>query len=120
MKKLIAVIPLFIILAGCNQAAAPGDPSEITARSAEWNAALNAKDIDALAALYTDDARMMPPNAVMTVGVDGVRAAFGGMIDAGVVLGLGWGTLSLAWCIHRAWGGADYSPEVPLPETPGG
>ena len=84
MKKLIAVIPLFIILAGCNQAAAPGDPSEITARSAQWNAALNAKDIDALAALYTDDARMMPPNAVMTVGTDGVRAAFGGMIDAGV------------------------------------
>jgi ketosteroid isomerase-like protein len=84
MKKLIAVIPLFIIIAGCNQAAAPGDPSEITARSAEWNAALNAKDIDAVAALYTDDARVMPPNAAMTVGIDGVRAAFGGMIDAGV------------------------------------
>jgi ketosteroid isomerase-like protein len=84
MNKLIKLIPLFIVLVGCNQAAAPGDPSEITARSAEWNAAMNAKDIDALAALYTDDARMMPPNAVMTVGTDGVRAAFGGMIDAGV------------------------------------
>ena len=84
MKKLITVIPLFIILVGCNQAAAPGDPSEITARSAEWDAALNAKDVDALAALYTDDARIMPPNAAMSVGVEGVRAEFGGMIDAGV------------------------------------
>jgi ketosteroid isomerase-like protein len=84
MKKLITVIPLFIILVGCNQAAAPGDPSEITARSAEWDVALNAKDVDALAALYTDDARIMPPNAAMTVGVEGVRAQFGGMIDAGV------------------------------------
>jgi ketosteroid isomerase-like protein len=84
MKKLITVIPLFIILVGCNQAAAPGDPSEITARSAEWDAALNAKDIDALAALYTDDARLMPPNAAMTVGDEGVRAEFGAMIDAGI------------------------------------
>jgi len=84
MKKLITVIPLLIILAGCNQAAAPGDPAEITARSAEWHAALNAKDVDALAALYTDDARVLAPNLPMTVGTEGVRAEFGGMIDAGL------------------------------------
>jgi ketosteroid isomerase-like protein len=84
MNKLITVIPLFIVLVGCNQAAAPGDPSEITARSAEWDAALNAKDVDAIAALYTDDARVLPPNRPMTVGTDGVRAEFGGMIDAGL------------------------------------
>ena len=84
MNKLITVIPLVIVLVGCNQAAAPGDPSEITARSAEWDAALNAKDVDAIAALYTDDARVLPPNRPMTVGTDGVRAEFGGMIDAGL------------------------------------
>ena len=84
MKKLITVIPLLMILVGCNQAAAPGDPSEITARSAEWDAALNGKDVDAVVALYTDDARLMAPNQAMTVGKDGVRAAFGGMIDAGL------------------------------------
>jgi ketosteroid isomerase-like protein len=69
---------------GCDQAAAPGDPSEIAARSAEWDAALNAKDIDAIAAMYTDDARVLPPNRPMTVGTDGVRAEFGGMIEAGL------------------------------------
>ena len=84
MKKLIAVFPLLMILVGCNQAAAPGDPSEITARSAEWDAALNGKDVDALAALYTDDVRLMAPNQAMTVGQDGVRAEFGGMIEAGL------------------------------------
>jgi ketosteroid isomerase-like protein len=84
MKKLITVIPLLVILFGCNQAAAPGDPSVITDRSAEWDAALNGKDIDALAALYTDDARLMSPNQVMTVGQDSVRAEFSGMIDAGL------------------------------------
>ena len=38
-----------------------------------------------------------------------------GIIDAGVVLGLTWGALSLAWCIHRALGPhpASCSPEVP-------
>ncbi len=85
MKKLITVIPLLMILVGCNQAAAPGDPSEITARSAEWDAVLNAQDIDALVAMYTDDARLMSPNEQMSVGADGVRAAFGGMIEAGLV-----------------------------------
>ncbi len=84
MKKLLAVIPLFVILVGCNQAAAPGDPSEIHARSAEFDAAINGGDIDALVALYTDDARIMPPNASMTMGLDAVRAEFGGMIDAGL------------------------------------
>jgi ketosteroid isomerase-like protein len=84
MKKLITVIPLLMILVGCNHAAAPGDPSEITARSVEWDAAINGKDVDAVVALYTDDARVMAPNQAMTVGKDGVRAAFGGMIDAGL------------------------------------
>ncbi len=84
MKRLIAVLPVFLILVGCDQGATPGDPSEITARSAEWGAAMNAKDVDGLVAMYTDDARVMPPNAAMTVGSDGVRAAFGAMVDAGV------------------------------------
>jgi ketosteroid isomerase-like protein len=77
-------MPLVLIVAACNQAAAPGDPSVITSRSEAWEAALNAKDIDGLAALYTDDTRLMPPNLEMSTGHDAVRAAFGGMIDAGL------------------------------------
>jgi ketosteroid isomerase-like protein len=49
-----------------------------------WEASFNAKDLDGVAALYTDDARLMPPNAEMTTGKDAVRAAFGSMIDAGL------------------------------------
>ena len=84
MKKLFLVMPFLLIVAACNQAAAPVDPSVITARSEAWEEALNAKDVDGVAALYTDDARLMPPNAEMSIGQDGVRAAFGGMIDAGL------------------------------------
>jgi len=84
MKRLFLALPLLLIIAACNQAAAPADPSVITSRSEAWEAALNAKDIDALAALYTSDTRLMPPNGEMTTGRDPVRAAFGGMIDAGI------------------------------------
>lgn len=83
MKRLFLVMPFLLIVTACNQAA-PGDPSAITSRSDAWEAALNAKDIDAIAALYTSDARLMPPNGEMSTGQDAVRATFGGMIDAGL------------------------------------
>lgn len=84
MKKMLLALPLFLLITACEQGAPAGDASEITARSAEWDAALNAKDIDAIVALYTDDARLLSPNRPMTVGPDGVRADFGGMIEAGL------------------------------------
>ena len=84
MNKLMVVLPLILLLAGCNQGAPAGDPALITSRAAEWDVALNAGDIDAVAALYTDNARLLAPNAEMTVGLDGIRATFGGMIDAGL------------------------------------
>ena len=53
--------------------------------------------------------------ALLVVLVQRLDQPWRGIVDAGVVLGLGWGTLSLAWCIHRAWSGVDYRPEVPAP-----
>ncbi len=84
MKKLLAVFPLVLVLTGCNQAAPPADPSVITSRSDAWEAALNAADIDALVALYTSDARLLPPNGEIVSGSAAVRTEFGGMIDAGL------------------------------------
>lgn len=85
MKRLVPLLPLILVAVGCTQGGAPAaDPAEVTARSAEWDAALNAKDIDGIVALYTDDARMMAPNMPMSTGSDGVRAAFSGMIEAGL------------------------------------
>lgn len=84
MKTIISAVSVLLLLAGCNQAPPAADPSVITSRSAAWEAALNAGDVDALVAVYSDDARLMPPDGPMTTGKDAVRAAFGGMIDAGV------------------------------------
>jgi uncharacterized protein (TIGR02246 family) len=84
MRKLVFALPLLLIAIACTQSAPPTDPSVILARSAEWEAALNAGDIEAVAALYESDARLLPPNAEMQTGPDAVRALFGGMIDAGL------------------------------------
>ncbi len=84
MKKLLATLPLFLMMMGCNQAPMSADPSVLSARTEAFEAALNAKDIDALVMIYTSDARLLPPNGEMTTGRDAARAIFGGMIDAGI------------------------------------
>ena len=85
-KKLLA-LPFLIsltIVGACTQAPGEADPSVITSRSAVWEEALNAGDIDTLTGLYAEDARLLPPNGAIAVGHDAVRAIFGGMIDAGL------------------------------------
>jgi uncharacterized protein (TIGR02246 family) len=84
MKKLVALLSLLLTLAACGQISPSSDTAALEARSDAWESALNAKDVDALVDLYTDDARLLPPDGAMTSGREGVRAAFGGMIDAGI------------------------------------
>lgn len=84
MKRFITVLPLLIMMSACGQTTSSGDGPAFSPRSGEWQAALNAKDVDAIAALYRDDARLLPPNGEASIGKDGVRAAFGSMIEAGL------------------------------------
>jgi len=84
MRKPIIALPLLLVAIACTQSPPPTDPSVILARSAEWEAALNAGDIETVAALYESDARLLPPNEEMQIGADAVRALFGSMIDAGL------------------------------------
>lgn len=83
MNKTLSTLVLLALAAGCGQAP-DADPSEITARSDAWEAALNAKDVETLVGLYTADARVLAPNAEMASGSGAVRDAFGAMIDAGL------------------------------------
>jgi len=84
MKTILIAIFTVLLITGCNQYPSSTDASVITSRSEAWEAAFNAKDIDALLELYTDDSRLLPPNAEMSTGSSGLRAVFGGMIDAGL------------------------------------
>jgi len=78
-----AALLLAVAVAACYPPAAE-ESAEIAALSHQWEASLNAGDIDAIMALYTEDSRLLPPNAEMGQGLEAVRAAFGEMIGAGL------------------------------------
>ena len=76
-----------LVVGGCAAPVAQ-ESGEIAARSDDFEAAFNAGDIDTLAAMYTEDTRLMGPNAPAESGLDAVRAAFGAMIEAGLSIEL--------------------------------
>ena len=82
--KIPTIAALLLVVASVACAPVSQEGAEIQARSAGWSEALNAGDIDALVALYTDDARLMPPNGPAAQGSDAVRADFGELIAAGL------------------------------------
>jgi ketosteroid isomerase-like protein len=84
MNKLLALLPLLLVAAGCNQAPMSTDGSALKSRSAEWQDAMNKGDVDALVGMYSADARLMPPNAAASVGSDAIRETFAGMVASGV------------------------------------
>jgi len=84
MKKILVLTHFLLMIAACGQSAPATDPSVITSRSAIWETALNAGDIDTLMTNYTSDARILAPNQKAASGTEAVRAAFGSMIDAGI------------------------------------
>jgi len=76
---------LAIVLVFSAAACAPQDQSaEFAAVVGGWQAAYDTKDLDALAAVYTEDCVLMPPNAELGTGRAFARDAFGGMIEAGL------------------------------------
>jgi ketosteroid isomerase-like protein len=80
----IAVLMIFAVAACAPAPQGSHDSPEISAAAKAWNEALNAGDIESIVALYTEDARILPPNAEIAQGHDAVRKIFGGMIDAGL------------------------------------
>jgi len=74
------VLVMMVAVTAC----APQDQSaELAALTDGWEKALNAGDVDALAALYADDCVLMPPNMELAKGQGAARGAFGEMIAAG-------------------------------------
>lgn len=51
--------------------------------TADWAAAANAKDSGKIAALYTEDAVLMPPNGAIVRGRANIQAFWQGMLDQG-------------------------------------
>ena len=88
MKKTLTIGIILLIAAACAQDTGPDGSTGFESREAEWEAAMNAADVDGIVALYAEDARLLPPNETASVGHEGVRAAFGSMIEAGLSVDL--------------------------------
>ncbi len=101
MKKLLTVIPLVFLLCvtfGCQQAeeaveeAVAEQPAmdlaqvrqEIEAANVKFGEAARAGDAAALAMLYTEDARILPPDSEMIQGREGIEAFWGGGFQMGI------------------------------------
>ena len=67
--------------------AAQGVWREIEQRVREFEAAFNRKDAAALAAMYTEDARLLPPGGEMVSGREAIRQFWQGAFDMGVAGG---------------------------------
>ena len=85
MKTRCGVGVLTAALAFSVTACGPQDQSvEFAAAVGGWQAAYDTKDLDVLAAVYTEDCVLMPPNAELGTGRAYARDAFSGMIEAGL------------------------------------
>ena len=84
MRRLNLALPFLVIAVGACAAPASRDSGELAAAADRWEEAFNAGDIDALVALYAEDARLLAPNAELAQGRDAVRAAFSEMIASGI------------------------------------
>jgi ketosteroid isomerase-like protein len=81
----IAVLALALTFAATACAPQAADQSaELAALTDNWENALNAGDVDALAGIYAEDCVLMPPNAELMTGQAAAAATFGGMIAAGL------------------------------------
>ncbi len=83
MRYHLGAIALVMMIAVT--ACAPQDQSAEFAIAAKgWQEAYDTGDVDALAAVYTEDCVLMPTNGELGSGHALVREVFGGMIDAGL------------------------------------
>ena len=69
---------LILIVSHASQALADQLADKVTSMNAQWDAAINNADFDALLPLYTADGRLMPPGAQPVTGPLAIRDFFAG------------------------------------------
>jgi ketosteroid isomerase-like protein len=80
-----AVIALVLAVAATACAPQAADQSaELMVAARQFQDGFDARDADAIAAVYAEDCVLMPPNSELGSGRAFVKAVFGGMIDAGL------------------------------------
>lgn len=84
MRRFDLTPTLLVLALGACAPTGSQESAELAETAEAWSEAYNAGDIEAVAAMYTEDTRILPPNGEMARGRDVVRAVFGGMADAGI------------------------------------
>ena len=74
----VVLCALILIVSHAGQALADPLADKLTSMNAQWDAAINNADFDALLPLYTADARLMPPGAQPVTGPPAIRDFFAG------------------------------------------
>lgn len=83
-KIIIAVLGLSFCL-GCTSRQDSRVVRDIIVTANEgWMAAVEAQDAEAVAARYTDDAHLMPPNSPVVEGAQAIQTTFQGLFGMGV------------------------------------
>ncbi len=86
--RLVSTLSLALLALACERPPAVSTLEEtraaIEAQNAKFSEALRAGDAAAIAALYTEDGRVLPPNGPAASGRGALAAFWGGVIGAGI------------------------------------
>jgi uncharacterized protein (TIGR02246 family) len=74
----------WLALAVLTGPAAAGMQEDVAAAYEAWDAAFNSGDAAAVAAFYSEDAKLLPPTHAVVSGPAEIQAFFQGLFDAGV------------------------------------
>ena len=87
MKRSACMAIVAALLAGVSLSAYGDDRADIEAVISNYQTALNASDVDALLALYTDDGVFMAEHRLPSVGKDAIATTYAAIFDA-ITLGM--------------------------------
>ncbi len=82
MKKLMNLL-FVLLMAGCMQVPQT-DLEGLKGMQDVWNSALDAKDSAAIAAMYTEDSALLPPNSETVSGRAAIEAFWGEFLASGI------------------------------------
>ncbi len=87
MRQRVTVALLSLILCAALPSAPAAAAEGAEAVDDAWLAAATANDVEALTACYAEDAVLWAPGAPEAVGLEAIRATWGGMLEANTITG---------------------------------
>ncbi len=85
MKTLFSIVATLLVLAisGCApQVDTAAEEAAIREMSVEWMNAANAKDVERMLGLYTDDTSLYPPSLAIVTGKEAIRTYYSQVLES--------------------------------------